>query len=718
MFWTLGSLSTTPMYTKFFTYCLFSCLTYCCSFSQLVEWDYYAHRSGYYDLVGHDSGVWVLGFHGAVHYEPSPGNTDFFDSSNSPIEEMAVYGIAEDSAGNMWFAANGNLHKYDGTNWSTYNSPLAGISELAADGNAIWGQGYYGVEKFENGQWTTFDSTNSGFVDGNIEEIVVGPGGKIYFGGAYRIMVYDGQNLTSIDGSNSNIGNHYIRDIAVDTNGVLWIASSTGLLRYNGNNNFTIWDLNNSSIPSQNLYDVAISPTNEVWLASYYGAPLIKFDGTQFVGFNSSDFNMLINTLDQIAFDDQGDLWAYSWYTSRLIRYDMVNFTEHKPHNHPFNGNHYSDLVADGNRILVFQNEAWAWDQTAWTPLAPSITNFPAYTAMRGNDGKLWMGTAWYLWEDAEGTPVSHPISYVQRITQTPDSSIYFLRKADGVTGWEFGSYTSNQGVQLYPNVLPMIDGKALVADDNGVVWIATGTSGLVRYASGNVTTYNMGNSDIPGDWLNCVRLDSQGTVWVSYRRNNANGLASFDGTVWMDYPLPIGVFASDFRFAADGTLWGGGSFNLFKFDSGVLGVITRADSSWWQYNRWGELAITDNGNVWLAANEEFFATPGGLWTYREGGVATGRPSEMTTEPLTLTAYPNPMQEVLNVSFSLQKPSPAELSLIDLQGRTLLRKDVGILPGGSHTLPLNLPDLAAGIYFLNLQTPGLRQCIRVMVDNN
>ena len=77
---------------------------------------------------------------------------------------------------------------------------------------------------------------------------------------------------------------------------------------------------------------------------------------------------------------------------------------------------------------------------------------------------------------------------------------------------------------------------------------------------------------------------------------------------------------------------------------------------------------------------------------------------------LHLTAAPNPFKERLTLTVELPvgaAAAPAQLSLTDAVGRTLLKQLTPALAAGLSQLELtDLAKLASGVYFVNLTVPG------------
>src|SRR5262249_33401763 len=67
-------------------------------------------------------------------------------------------------------------------------------------------------------------------------------------------------------------------------------------------------------------------------------------------------------------------------------------------------------------------------------------------------------------------------------------------------------------------------------------------------------------------------------------------------------------------------------------------------------------------------------------------------------------AAPNPANRGFDVSFSLPSGAPASLEVLDVSGRRVVRRDVGSLGAGFHTVSLarETSDLPAGVYAVRL----------------
>src|SRR5207249_10765008 len=68
---------------------------------------------------------------------------------------------------------------------------------------------------------------------------------------------------------------------------------------------------------------------------------------------------------------------------------------------------------------------------------------------------------------------------------------------------------------------------------------------------------------------------------------------------------------------------------------------------------------------------------------------------------------PNPAQGQVSVVFALESAAHARLELLDVAGRRVMTREVGMLGAGQHVLPLGqTAALPAGIYVLRLTQSG------------
>src|SRR5579883_843940 len=94
-----------------------------------------------------------------------------------------------------------------------------------------------------------------------------------------------------------------------------------------------------------------------------------------------------------------------------------------------------------------------------------------------------------------------------------------------------------------------------------------------------------------------------------------------------------------------------------------------------------------------------------GFWT-SEQAASSNSVSTTSASGLTVSTWPNPTSDVMNVSLTLGSAANIDLRLFDLTGkevRTLLN---GPWPDGSHSVSFDLTGIASGAYILAARIPG------------
>lgn len=87
---------------------------------------------------------------------------------------------------------------------------------------------------------------------------------------------------------------------------------------------------------------------------------------------------------------------------------------------------------------------------------------------------------------------------------------------------------------------------------------------------------------------------------------------------------------------------------------------------------------------------------------------------ELTAALSDLQVYPNPASEVIHLDFFSNETTPASLTLIDMFGREMLSRDLGMLTRGDHNLEIRPAGLASGIYYIRLLT-GRETAVRKLI---
>jgi hypothetical protein len=183
-------------------------------------------------------------------------NWYLFDRENSPLPSNRITSLLYDWNNNIYwigcgweFSGNdtikGGLVRFDGENWTVYNSTNSPLTNdlaeyLAIDANnrlliANWGEGFY---IFDGANWQIFNSNNSPMPSNELQCISVDMNNNIWIGiNGYGAMKYDGFNWTLFDHNNAFNGIWDLNFIRADSSGIIWFGSEyDGLYSYDGIN--------------------------------------------------------------------------------------------------------------------------------------------------------------------------------------------------------------------------------------------------------------------------------------------------------------------------------------------------------------------------------------------------------------------------------------------------------------------------------------------------
>ena len=113
------------------------------------------------------------------------------------------------------------------------------------------------------------------------------------------------------------------------------------------------------------------------------------------------------------------------------------------------------------------------------------------------------------------------------------------------------------------------------------------------------------------------------------------------------------------------------------------------------------EITGLEQGVRWVTISEDNPISNGNDFEVGENGIVNGI-TELVAEG-SLQVYPNPAKDVLNVYLEAAASFEAQLTLSGLKGKTVLMKKQNFAAGVQH-IELNVSDLPAGVYFLQITT--------------
>ena len=215
------------------------------SLSQTQEWIGFTNGKDIRCLAEEGEYLWVgTAGGGLVKLNKSTGEIIVYAKWNSKLPDNYVRAIAIDGQGNKWigtgvFIVDGpgeGLAKFDGVNWTFYNTSNSGLPYDYVNAIAIDGQGNKwigtsgGLAKFDGVNWTVYNTTNSGLPYDLVLAIAIDGQGNKWIGTDWKgLAKFDGVNWTVYNTWNSGLPDNNVRSIVIDRLGNKWIGTNGGL---------------------------------------------------------------------------------------------------------------------------------------------------------------------------------------------------------------------------------------------------------------------------------------------------------------------------------------------------------------------------------------------------------------------------------------------------------------------------------------------------------
>lgn len=265
---------------------------------------------------------------GVVRYD---GRTlDYFNARNGFGSDW-VNAIAQDAAGDPWFATRDGVIRYDGTRFIRYTTKDGLASDhcwsLLIDRNGVlWVGTYQGVARFDGHRFLPWaipeaDLSAHPYYDDPklIHSIVQDRAGDIWFGtkgGAYR---YSGNRLTRFSGTNG-LCNDFVNTILPVRDGrMLFGTRFNGLCAFNGNSLDTLM---HAALQAENVGMLHEQRDGTLWVG-LSAVGLCRYSGATLTRYNA-DSGEGIRVVFCMLEDDQGRLWIGTG--AGLYRYEAERF--------------------------------------------------------------------------------------------------------------------------------------------------------------------------------------------------------------------------------------------------------------------------------------------------------------------------------------------------------------------------------------------------------
>lgn len=297
-------------------------------------------------------------------------------------------------------------------------------------------------------------------------------------------------------------------------------------------------------------------------------------------------------------------------------------------------------------------------------------------------------------------------------------------------TGENWTIIDTNETVELYglscvnENVVYISGENGLIkrTDDGGANWITQSTE-----LSENITNIQFLDEQIgyaTAEGIYIIKTINAGVNWINIYNNGAyslfflnedlgylgssmllktdDGGASFIDTWYSCFANVFSLFSTQ-----PDTVWTAG-FDLMA-DYGCIGkgktVGTGYDDWTWTYTGgyyefYKSIHFANNTVGYVVGYD--FDNGIGVIIKNNGGNNTGLNDDDLIAQQSATTQPNPVLDILNISFNKNLPKEIVISIFNTTGNKIYKKDFV----NKKSISLNLSFLSAGIYFLKIQSEG------------
>ena len=693
------------------------------------EWINYTNYNSVYEIMNQQDVLWIATHGGLVKFIKQSEEIEYYNRANSGIPDNFVNSLAMDSTGNIWIGTHRyGIGKFDGINFTVFNTNNSELPHdrwnnvLVVDKQGIiWvGSSQY-LSKYDGVNWSVYDTGDpiSSYV--SLNDIKFGNQGMVWIAASWGLGRFQEDSLIK---GYAGIAEE-VNCIVFDKNETMWLGTvGSGLIKFDGMNT-TVYDTTNSDIPSNIVYSAKIDSKNIIWLATAKG--LASFDGESWKVNNTENSGLVEDVIFALEIDELDKIWL-GLMSKGLMSYDRVKFKSILLSSKEFPSNSVYAIAFDKNKsALIGTNKGLVtFDYNSWLLYDSSNSglNNP-YILSLGVDrfNTIWIGARgyhcltkfdgadWYVYDSTNSVMGIEEV----RCLQFDSLDSLWIGSTMGIT-----KYDGENWLRYTTGNTPLTSNgiNDIAFDKEGNAWFALAalpfleyTGGLAEFDGGNWQIYNTGNSGLPIDHVVALAFDSEGALWIATGNpgtigiDSGGGLTKFDGENWTTYTIYNSGLTSNtiFDILVDsvdhiwiGTYAGG----LVRFDRKDEWLVYNTITSGISSNNVSVINIDAKGNKWIGH------LLSGISVFREGGVIISEipdnhPSILKSFILDQN-YPNPFNPSTTIGFTLSKPEFVELKIYNLLGQELLMLVSKRLNQGNHTYTFDGTNLASGVYYYQL----------------
>jgi len=498
-------------------------------------------------------------FDGASRYDGVRfQNFQKLNTTNS-LPANNIYFILADKVGNVWFATDRGVSRYDGNEFKTFGEKdgLAGniVNSILEDGKGnFWFATGRSVSRYDGKDFKTFDATN-GLACKNVTFIFEDGEGNLWFGTNFGANRYNGIKFQNFD-YDDGLADNNVTFILEDQEDNLWFGTERGVYRR------SVKSLaREKRLGKANISSILEDQKGNLWFATESQGVIKRDRQGRFVLQNDLVDNSILSMLE----DSRGNLWfGTAEGISKLeVGKEPKNFTEIK------NGiplNFVQVIWEDSDENLWFGTENGAYKYTVerlqhFTKKDGLADNSTA-VVLKDKEGNLWFGTR------------------------------------NGVSKYDgkgFKHFTVENGL-VDNSILSMLQ-----QDGEGDLWFGT-LSGVSKYDGKNFKPIDNAHPLMNKDIMDILE-DGEGNLWFAI----PEGVIKYDKkTVPKSFPIEddLEMFTAKMFMDSSGNLWVGSDAGVYKLQDGGKSLEYENELP----NNPVTCILEHGGNIWFGLDG------GGVW--------------------------------------------------------------------------------------------------------
>lgn len=458
-----------------------------------------------------------------------------------------VNSITLDSLEEIWLATDAGYFHFDGNQFLDFALPgksafydslgnYGGVESIAFERNGtMWlgstdqSRNCNGLYKYENGNFTKFDSINSPLSSWKASQIKIDRNNVKWIINNSKVYWHDNGSFATFPVVDS-LGS--VSTISIDSNDIKWFNAYSAELVSFDNAHFKKLNFQTNTLPDY-TQSIGTDTSGGIYCGGQTRESITHFDGSNWTSLPIPSHSSTLTQLSIVAVDRNNVLWVIC-QEKEVHRYDGVNWTTFDSTNSPLGDcQFYSMYIDDLNRVwlssfsegLIYYYSGSTWHTYDLKPILNDSTLY--FQTIGFSPG----GIAWIAVEDHgliryDGVNTTqfllpslmYPNGDIRKIQYSTTYGLMFLlsngnysaiKIFDGITVTPLDDLNSH----LYSNFADYHTAYSFVTSDSAV-WMA-GADGAMRWEGNIFTIFTQFNSDFCGyNATGAIEKDESGRIY------------------------------------------------------------------------------------------------------------------------------------------------------------------------------------------------------------